>query len=285
MSWTSISGATTLAPLWDKSSSGGSSWDNGLGGQGGSRNRRNSGHDGAAREVSNNFSKESGVGPKLRHIPDHGTGKAGKLLRELDSGLELGTVSVTTASAGSSGNTEEELDVLVGAGVLRPVVPDVKVEGVLGGSTFLEVGDTAPVVVELNQHEVERHGVHDGADGSVGEHTLRGGSQVELLAASAVDEAAELLAESNQVVGGSLEIEVETVNNGVSERSVNLLAGGYGAEHIPDGLGSSFSRGDAAPSTLSVGSTTKRDQDGLAVCRLASLDIGPTARLACDNIA
>lgn len=152
------------------------------------------------------------VGKELGHVPHHGTTEAAEGLGPLNGSLELGAVGVAATSTGRSGNTEKELDVGVLA-ALGPLVPDSKIEGVLVLGALLEVGDAAPVVVELDHDEVKGDGIKGGTVGSIGVHALRGGGQIELLATGSIHEAAEFGAESRQVAGRGLEVEVEAVNN------------------------------------------------------------------------
>ena len=227
---------------------------------------------GAASEVAHDLLEEPGVGVDLRNIPRHDTAEAAVRLGPLDGGLELGTVGIAAAATRGTGDAEHQLDVLVGARRLGPVVPDVKVEGILGRGALDKVGHSAPVVVELDHEEVECNAIHGRLVGGVGEDALRSGRQVELLAAGAVHEAAELLAESGQVVGGGLEVEVEAVHHGRAKGAVDVLA--HGAEHVPDHLRGVLRVACAAPAALSISRAAERQDDGLAAS-LARLDVGP----------
>lgn len=266
---------TYLTPLRDKSRSGrrrrvcssGSSASLRRGG-----GRRRVGRT-AALQIGNNLIEEAAVPIKLRHIPEHGTAEAAKLLGPVEGSLELGAVGVATTSARSGRNTKQELDVGVLA-ALGPLVPDIEVEGVLGALALLEVVDATPVVVELDLDEVEGDGVESGAVGGIGVDALGSSRQQELLAASVVHQAAELGAKGGKVVDSGLEVKVETVDNSRAEGSVDLLSRRNRAEHVPDKLGSVLGVSGARPAALRVGGTTKRDGDGLALA-LASLDISP----------
>ena len=227
-------------------------------------------------QVSNKGIEEASVGVELGHIPHHDTGEAGEVLGVLESSAELVSGDVTgTSGTSAGGDAEQELDVLVGGGVLGPVVPDVEVEGVLGGSSGGVVGGLAPVVVELDHDKVESDRVEGGVVSRVREDALRSSSEVVLLVTTGVGgvhQGAELLGEGVNVVDGVLEVKVETVDDSSAEGTSVNVATSDRSEPFPDvvGLGLSIiGRGEA---TSSVSGTTNGEGDGLASL-LASNDV------------
>ena len=210
----------------------------------------------ALRKVAHHLAEEAIVGPKLRHVPHHDAAEAAELLGVLDRGLELLAVGVAAAGARVGRDAEERLDVGVLA-ALGPLVPDVKVEGVLRIGADLEVGHAAPVVVELDHDEVKGHGVQRRADSGVREYALGRSRQVKLLAARAVHEASELGAKGRQVVCRRLKVEVKAVHYGAAERAVDIAAGLDGPEHGAHALRCALGIARRAPATLGVRRTTE----------------------------
>ncbi|PNY23484.1 Uncharacterized protein TCAP_06544 [Tolypocladium capitatum] len=223
-------------------------------------------------EVADHLAEEARVGEELALVPHHDAAEAAEIPGELDGSPQLRAVGVAATGADVGRDSEQVLDVGVQTG-LGPSVPDVKVEGVLGAAADVEVGHAAKVVVVLDHDEVEGHGVEGSANNSIRERALRRCRQIELLAAGGVHEAAELVSEGGQVVGQGLKVEVEAVDNGVSEGTVDVLAGLDGAEHGPDHLGRTLGGGDRGPAALSVGGPSNRQQDGLVILGLAGVDV------------
>lgn len=219
--------ATTLTPVRNKRATSRS------GRRGGRRGRRVRGGRGAG-EGAGNLVEETIVGIELRHVPHHHTTKAGELLAIVDGGLELRAFSVTTTSTGAGRDTEVKLDIAVLA-VARPVVPDVHVEGVLAGGAGNKVGNTAPVVVELNHDKVKGNLVECRAKCCIWVHALRSRREVELLTASAVHEAAELVAKGGQVVCCGFKVKVEAIHHSSAKGAVNTRPDG--TKHVPNQLG------------------------------------------------
>jgi hypothetical protein len=172
-----------------------------------------------------------------------------------------GSDVAAASSSGAGGHTNQELDVLVGARLLGPVVPGAEVESGLGTGAAGEGVDTAVVVVELDLDEVER-------DGAV-EHVVVSHIRVDALgrggevvgAVGGVHQAAQLLAKGRHVHGGRLKVEIETVNHGIAERPVRGTSGG--TEEVPHILGGRLGLIAGAESTLAVGGTSNREKDGL----------------------
>ena len=227
--------------------------------------------------------EEASVGIKLRHIPHHHSAEGGEVLAVGDGGLQVGTGGVTASSTAIGGDTEEQFYVGVLGSGLGPVVPDIHVEGILGRSAGLEVVDTTPVVVELDQEEVER-------DSASQSRTIAGirvnalGSSGEIhLGSRSIHQGAKLGTKGSNVAHGAFEVEIKTIDNSVAEGSVNARAS-FGTKHVEHVGRSSFGIGSAAPSSLSVGGTSERQQDGLAVLGLAFFDVSLKLR-AVKNVS
>jgi hypothetical protein len=95
--------------------------------------------------------------------------------------LRAGNVTGTSSSCGW--DTEEDANILVLADRLGPVIPDIKVEGILGCRARSKVGNATPVVVELNHDEIKgKIATEHGVVCSIWEYTLRCSRKVESLA-------------------------------------------------------------------------------------------------------
>lgn len=210
----------------------------------------------------------------MRHVPHHDTAETAELLRVADNCFQLRAVCVSAARSRSSGNAQEEFHVLIWARVLGPIVPDVKIERILGGRARLKIGDTAPIVIKLNHDKVESNGIQSWAIGSVGKHTLRRRSQVKLLTTRGIHKTPQLGTESGQVISGGLEVEVEPIDDSRAKRTVDALARRYGSKHVPDQLGSILRLTDAGPSSLGISSASEGQDYRFTVGELALLYIG-----------
>jgi len=113
----------------------------------------------------------------LTHIPDHDAVEAGKALAECDDGSErAGSLVSGSGGAGVTGYPKHDLDVGVQADSLRPVIPSVEVEVVLGASSSGVRLYATVVVVELNPDDIEIDGSSKhGTIGSIGIRALRSG--------------------------------------------------------------------------------------------------------------
>lgn len=221
---------------------------------------------------------EAAVGIELGDIPHHDTAEAWVALRPLDGGIELEARRVAATGAGACGDTEEELHLRVLADRPRPLVPNVKVEGVLRRGPLTEVTSAAPVVVELDHDEVERGSLQRGVVGGIRVHTLRGCRHVELLGAGSNrlgDEIAQICRKGGDVVRRRLKIKIEAIDYSRAEGTVDPSFGVHGTKHVEDELGCRLCGCRGGPASLRIGSTTKRDDDGLSVLVLAGLDIFP----------
>lgn len=181
--------------------------------------------------------EEPAVQVELRHVPHHGATEAGELFVELDDGVELARGDVAPAGAGAGRHAHQDLDVGVLGGLLGPRVPDVEVVGVLGG-VGPEVDHAAPVVVELDHDEVERHRpAQHVVHGRVRVHALRRRREVHRLA-RAVHVRPELVGERGEVLRARLEVVVEAVDDGGAEGPVGCRC--VGAEEVPYLVGCLF---------------------------------------------
>lgn len=151
-------------------------------------------------EVADNLTEKPAVGIELRHVPHHDTAEAGELLGVGNGGFEFISVSVTTTSSGVGWDAEESFDVGVLA-ALSPLIPDIKVECVLSIRTWLEVGDTAPVVIKLDHNKVKGNGVKGRPNSSIREDALRSSGKIELLTTSTIHQAPELGPENRKIAG------------------------------------------------------------------------------------
>ena len=126
----------------------------------------------------------------MAHIPHHDTAEAGKCLAVGNDVGECGARLVAGASGALVGwDAEEDLDVLVGRGLLSPGVPGVEVKVVLSGRA-LDVGlETAVVIVELHPNEIEGDGiVKHGSVSSIWIGTLGSCTEVVRLAGIGIHE-------------------------------------------------------------------------------------------------
>lgn len=136
----------------------------------------------AATQVRSNTRDKAVVSISLASVPDHDTAKARESSGIFKNGLKgRGREISSSGSTSVAGNTNKDLDVWVGRGVLGPGVPGFKVV-VLGAGAGNVVVDSAVVVVELDPDGVEADGtVEHLVIGSIGVDTLWGSGQKVLL--------------------------------------------------------------------------------------------------------
>lgn len=176
-----------------------------------------------------------------------------------------------SSSPGVSRHADENFDVLVLRSVLCPIVPGIEVEVVRVGV------DAAVVVVELHPNSVKGNStIEHFLVRRVRERALRSRSQEVLLAGIAVHERAKGVRKRNHVGNSGLKVEVETINNGVTERTEGISVR-HGSKSFPNHSGTSFGGLGTLEATFGIGGTADREEDGFTQA-LALLDILAVAR-------
>lgn len=193
---------------------------------------------------------ESIVGVCLTRIPHHDTPEARERPGMLDDRGQLIHRQVSRSSSfGVGRHADEDFDILVLGSVLGPVVPCVEIEVVR-----IRV-DAAVVVVELNPNRVKGNStVEHFLICCVRERALRRRAQEVLLAGITIHERTKCIRKWNHVKDSALEIEIESINNGITERTEGITVC-YGSESLPNQSGTGFRGLGTLEAAFAIGGT------------------------------